>query len=210
MRTISPRSDRRTRTRGRVKHRPSSQRRSKFREYTVPSGTKLSRGTRYIRSGSDSSRLNDPVDATLVDAVLGRRHRTAAGGQHAQGRGDHRGIIRQRARAARVSAWHFNRSRWPDATPSYPLSTGMHHTAAATKGDDAKKIGIPAVGGAILGAILGGKKGALIGNGPSAGGAGAVVVLNDLRPGGALRPWAPSSPSRYERAIEHSSFPFDK
>ncbi len=52
----------------------------------------------------------------------------------------------------------------------------LQHTAPSTKGDDAKKIGIPAAGGAILGAILGGKKGAGIGA-VIGGGAGTAVVL---------------------------------
>ena len=49
--------------------------------------------------------------------------------------------------------------------------------AAATKGKDAAKIGIPAAGGAILGGIFGGKKGAAIG-GAVGGGGGTAVVLS--------------------------------
>ena len=39
------------------------------------------------------------------------------------------------------------------------------------------EIGIPAAGGAVVGGLIGGKKGALIG-GTAAGGAGTAVVLN--------------------------------
>ena len=49
-------------------------------------------------------------------------------------------------------------------------------TAAATKKKDALKVGAPAAGGAIIGAIAGGKKGALIGGAIGAGAGGAVVV----------------------------------
>ena len=56
------------------------------------------------------------------------------------------------------------------------LSASLHQTAASTTKDDAKKIGIPAAGGAIIGAIVAGKKGAGIGA-TVGGGAGAAVVL---------------------------------
>jgi hypothetical protein len=46
-------------------------------------------------------------------------------------------------------------------------------------GESAKKIGGAAVGGAILGAIMGGKKGAIIGGATGAAGGTAVVVAGD-------------------------------
>ena len=48
--------------------------------------------------------------------------------------------------------------------------------APATKKNDAIKIAAPAAGGALIGALAGGKKGALIGTGVG-GGAGTAVVL---------------------------------
>ena len=49
-------------------------------------------------------------------------------------------------------------------------------TAQSTKKKDALKVGAPAAGGAIIGAIAGGKKGALVGTAVGAGAGGAVVV----------------------------------
>jgi hypothetical protein len=64
---------------------------------------------------------------------------------------------------------------------TYALSGTFHHTAASTKGDDAKKIGIPAAAGAGIGAIVGGKQGAGIGA-LIGGGAGTAVVLSTSGP----------------------------
>jgi hypothetical protein len=60
----------------------------------------------------------------------------------------------------------------------YRVDTGrVARTGRATKKKDAMKIGIPAAGGAAIGALIGGKKGAMIGAG-AAGGAGTAVVLS--------------------------------
>jgi hypothetical protein len=52
----------------------------------------------------------------------------------------------------------------------------VSHQAAATKGEDATKVGIGAGAGAVVGGILGGKKGAATGAAVG-GGAGTGVVL---------------------------------
>jgi hypothetical protein len=52
----------------------------------------------------------------------------------------------------------------------------LSHLAQATKGEDAKKVGIGAGAGALIGGILGGKEGAAKGA-AIGGGAGAGVVL---------------------------------
>jgi hypothetical protein len=64
---------------------------------------------------------------------------------------------------------------------TYVLSARFLHTAASTKMSDAKKIGIPAGAGAVIGAIFGGKKGAGIGA-IIGGGAGTAVVLTTSGP----------------------------
>ena len=59
-----------------------------------------------------------------------------------------------------------------------PISTSAYVTKArTTKKKDAKKIGIGAGAGAVIGAIAGGGKGAAIGAGVG-GGAGTAVVLS--------------------------------
>ena len=61
-------------------------------------------------------------------------------------------------------------------TPYKIATSRISRTAAATKGEDAKKIGIGAGVGTAIGAIAGGKKGAAIGAGIG-GGAGTGAVL---------------------------------
>ena len=62
-------------------------------------------------------------------------------------------------------------------TPYKIQTTRIVREAAATKGEDAKKIGIGAGVGTAIGAIAGGKKGAAIGAGVGAGaGTGAVLA----------------------------------
>jgi hypothetical protein len=58
----------------------------------------------------------------------------------------------------------------------YPIDAVFARTAPSTTASDAKKIGIPAIAGAAIGGIIGGKKGAAIGA-AAGGGAGAAVVL---------------------------------
>jgi hypothetical protein len=78
--------------------------------------------------------------------------------------------------AGRASiAFRFDRLRSGDDT--YDIHTArIAREAAATKGEDATKIGIGAGAGAVVGAIAGGKKGAAIGSIVGAG-AGTGVVM---------------------------------
>ncbi len=150
---------------------------AKFREYTVPEGTVLS-AKLNTTVGSDSSRVGDPVEATLTQAIDVDGVEVFPVGSVVTGavtRAESSGKVKGRASLA----VDFHSIAVGDS--SYTVSSSLEHTAAATKGSDVKKIGIPAAGGAILGAILGGKKGALIGA-TIGGGAGAVVVLTTSGP----------------------------
>ena len=152
---------------------------AKFREYTLPAGTRLS-ARLETALGSDSSRINDPVQAVLIEPMLIDGVEVIPADSTINGvvtTAEQSGNVRGRASLA----VQFNAITLAGRGDTYALSSSVHHTAEATKGDDAKKIGIPAVGGAILGAILGGKKGALIGTAVG-GGAGAVVVLTTSGP----------------------------
>ena len=79
------------------------------------------------------------------------------------------------------------------ANTDYKISTArIIRVAEATKGEDAKKIGIGAGVGTAIGAIAGGKKGAAIGAGIGGGaGAGAVLATRgeevDIPAGATLR-----------------------
>lgn len=152
---------------------------AKFREYTIPAGTRLAVELNTAL-GSDSSRLNEPVAATLLEAELIDGVDVLPVGSTITGvvtTADSSGNVRGRASLG----VQFNTISVSGRDGTYAMSASLRHTAAATKGDDTKKIGIPAVGGALLGALLGGKKGAVIGT-AIGGGAGAVVVLTTSGP----------------------------
>jgi hypothetical protein len=145
---------------------------ARFREFTLPEGTVLS--VRLDSSlGSDTSHVEDAVEATLAKAVVVDGVELLPVGSHIAGlvteanpAGKVRGVASLAVRFRSVA----------DAGRTYSLSAGVRRTASSTRGDDAKKIGIPAAGGAVIGAIVGGKKGAAIGT-AIGGGAGTAVVL---------------------------------
>jgi hypothetical protein len=145
---------------------------AKFREYTVPDGTRLTLELQSALS-SETSRVEDPVEARLETPIRvegievlpagARVHGVVTGVQEA-------GKVKGRA----TLAMRFNRVTVGDE--SYVISAPFAVTAPSTKREDAEKIGLPAAGGAIIGAIIGGKKGAAIG-GAIGGGAGTAHVL---------------------------------
>jgi hypothetical protein len=148
---------------------------AKFREFMVPEGTVLS--ARLESSiGSDTSHAEDAVEVTLTEAVR-------ADGVEVWPEGSLvKGVVvvatpsgKVRGRADLLVKF---RSLLVHATgETYPVTATLHHVAPSNTGDDAKKIGIPAAGGAVLGAIVGGKQGAGIGA-VIGGGAGTAVVLS--------------------------------
>ena len=145
-----------------------------FREFTLPEGTTLA-----VRLdspvGSDSSRVEDSVEATLTDAVVVEGAEVLPAGSVVRGTVaavEPAGKVKGRASLA----LQFSSISVAGRDERYPIAARMAMLAPATKGEDAAKIGIPAAGGAIIGAIIGGKKGAAIGT-AIGGGAGATVVL---------------------------------
>ncbi len=144
-----------------------------LREVTIPAGTTL-RLTLQSAVASDTSHVEDTVRAELRQAV-------SVGGTPVLPTGTEVvGTVTDVKRPGRVKgrafvAYRFNSLRAEGER--YDIKTSpLSHQAAATKGDDAKKIGIGAGAGAAIGAIFGGgsgaAKGAAIG-----GGAGTGVVL---------------------------------
>jgi hypothetical protein len=147
---------------------------AKFREFTVPEGTVLS-ARLGDPIGSDTSHVGDPVEATLTEAVLVDGVEILPAGSVVTG------VVTMADPAGKVSgrsglAVRFQSVSIAGLDEKYDLSANLHRTAAATKSTDAQKIGIPAAGGAIIGAIVGGKKGAGVGA-IIGGGAGTAVVL---------------------------------
>ena len=144
-----------------------------YREVTIPAGTTLRLELQSAVS-SDGSQVEDTVRASLRQAVTLDGQTVLPKGTEVVGTVTdvaRSGRVKGRARVAyRFSSLRHDGERLSIATA--PIS----HQARATKGEDAKKIGIGAGVGAAVGAILGGgggaAKGAAIG-----GGAGTGVVL---------------------------------
>jgi hypothetical protein len=142
---------------------------------TLPAGTVLR--VRVSRAfGSDISRVEDPVHATLVQPIVLDGRTVVPGGSALSG------YVSEAVRPGRVKGRSRVAVRFTALTPAGDEETYRIRTRAwtavgrATKKKDALTIGIPAAGGAVVGGLLGGKKGAGIGA-AAGGGAGTAVVL---------------------------------
>ena len=148
---------------------------AKFREFTLAEGTKLAVRLESAL-GSDSSRVEDPIEATLIDAVAVDGTEVLAAGSVVRGEVaavQSAGKVKGRASLA----LRFGSVSVARGEERYPIAARLDLVAPATKGEDAAKIGVPAAGGAIIGGLIGGKKGAAIGT-AIGGGAGTAVVLS--------------------------------
>jgi hypothetical protein len=144
------------------------------RYVTIPAGTTLR--LRVDRAfGSDISRIEDPVSATLLRAITVNGRTALPRGSVASG------YVADAARPGKVKgrgrvAVRFTRIA-PGEGNRYTMRTSSWAAVApATKKKDALTIGLPAAGGAVIGALVKGKKGAGIGA-LAGGGAGTAVVL---------------------------------
>jgi hypothetical protein len=144
-----------------------------YRDVTIPAGTIL-RLDLASSIASDTSKVEDAVSARVREAVVVDGQTVVPAGASLAG------VVTDVADSGRVKgrariSYRFNSMTVGDE--QYDIATApTSHVAEATKGEDAKKIGIGAGAGAAIGAILGGgdgaAKGAVIG-----GGAGTGVVL---------------------------------
>ncbi len=144
-----------------------------FREVTIPAGTTL-----HVKLAdtvaSNTSKVEDAVRGELTQAI-------DVDGQTAVPAGARvRGTVLQAVQSGRVKgraslAIGFDRLTVDDQNLDIRTAR-IAHVAAATKGKDAKKVGIGAAAGAVVGAIAGGKKGAAVGTAVGAGGGAGVVA----------------------------------
>ena len=147
-----------------------------WRDVTIPAGTTLP-VVLDTSVSSATSRVEQPVAAHLSRAVMVNGVAALPEGSRVSG------VVTDATRSAKVKGRAHIGIRFDSLTPRgddqrYTMhTTSVGRTAPATKKDDAIKIGAPAAGGAIIGAIAGGKKGALIGTAVG-GGAGTGVVLS--------------------------------
>jgi hypothetical protein len=145
-----------------------------FRNVTLPAGSVL-----VVRLdspvGSASSRLGDPVAATLTEAVTVDGADVLPRGSLVSGDVASvrtAGRVKGRASVAVV----FREVTIPGRDDRQAIEARVSRTASSTKGTDTATIAFPALGGAIIGGLVGGTKGALIGT-AIGGGAGTAVVL---------------------------------
>jgi len=115
---------------------------AKFREYTVPEGTALSlRLATAINSGT--GRVEDPVEATLAQAV-------SVGGAEVLPAGSTlKGTVSAVEASGKIKGLasitlHFTSVAAAGRDDRYDIDAAYSETAEATKGSDAKKIGIGA------------------------------------------------------------------
>lgn len=139
----------------------------------VPSGTDLVL-TLETPVSSDTAKPDQPVRARVAKPII-------VGGMEVIPEGATvTGAVVAAERSGRVKGRASIALRFNEVvvlnTPYKIATSRISRTAAATKGEDAKKIGIGAGVGTAIGAIAGGKKGAAIGAGIG-GGAGTGAVL---------------------------------
>lgn len=145
-----------------------------YREFTIPAGTVLPlRLTSAL--ASDANQIEDAVNASFREDLRLDGSLVVPAGAEVAGRVvdvERSGRVKGRARLA------MRFTMLTQDGDQYDMRTeAVERLAAATKGEDATKIGIGAGAGAALGAILGGgsgaAKGAAIG---AAAGTGAVLA----------------------------------
>jgi hypothetical protein len=156
-------------SRGVVRHRAT-------RQVTIPAGTVLR--LRVDRGfGSDISRVEETVSATLARPVDVGGRTVLRGGSAVSG------YVAQAVRPGKVKgrgriAVRFTRVTPAGANEAYKMQTrSWVAIAPATKKRDALTVGVPAAGGAVIGGLVGGKKGAGVGA-LAGGGGGTAVVLS--------------------------------
>ena len=144
-----------------------------FKEVTIPASTALS-VTLDTAVASDTSRVEDSVRGKLAKPIVIDGLTAIPAGAALNG------SVTEAVRSGKVKgrasvAFRFNSITAGDE--KHDISTArIARRAASTKGDDAKKVGIGAGAGAVIGALAGGGKGAAIGGAIGAGAGTGVVV----------------------------------
>ena len=143
-----------------------------YREVTLPAGTTLPLELKTAVA-SDTSNVEDSVRASLRRAITIDGQQVLPAGTEVVGavtNAERSGRVKGRARVAfRFTSMEYEGDRYDIRTEA------VSRMAAATKGEDAKKIAIGAGAGAAVGALLGGGSGAA--KGAAVGGAGGTGVV---------------------------------
>jgi hypothetical protein len=127
---------------------------------------------------SERARLEDRVEARVLRDVAVAGRTAVPAGARALGvvtEVDRGGRMKERARLG----VRFHTLVLADGTQLAMRTDTIIREGESPAGDSARKIGGAAVGGALLGAIIGGKKGAVVGGAAGAAGGSAVVMSGD-------------------------------
>lgn len=148
-----------------------------FDELVIPSSSVI--GLRIETPvSSERARLEDRIEARVLRDVPVDGRTALSAGARAVGavtlveRG---GKVKERARLG----VRFHTLVLADGTELPMRTETILREGDSPSGESVRKIGGAAVGGAILGAILGGKKGAIVGGATGAAGGSAVVMAGD-------------------------------
>jgi hypothetical protein len=152
---------------------PTAPPKPRFKEVTIPSGTTITVRLETAVA-SDTSKVEDRVRGTLAKPVVVDGVTAIPDGSSVAG------TVTEAVRSGKVKGRASLALRFTSLTARnevHDITTArISRQAASTKGDDAKKVGIGAGAGALIGAIAGGGKGAAIGGAVGAG-AGTGVVM---------------------------------
>lgn len=157
---------------------------AKFREITVPEGTKLAIELETPLN-TKTATVEQPVNGRLTEAVTIDGMEVLPVGSKVHGNVS---AVTPAGKVKGVASITVRFNRLNARDESYQILSDFSLTAPSSKKKDAAKIGIGAAAGAVIGAIAGGGKGAAIGAIIGAGaGVGSVYVQGDkdliLEPG---------------------------
>jgi len=148
-----------------------------FDELVIPSASVIGLQIETPVS-SDRARIEDRVEARVLRDVAVDGRTAIPAGARAIGAVtlvDRGGKVKERARLG----VRFHTLVLADGTELPMRTDAILREGDSPTGESARKIGGAAVGGAILGAIIGGKKGAIVGGATGAAGGSAVVMAGD-------------------------------
>jgi hypothetical protein len=148
-----------------------------FDELVIPSASVIGLQIETPVS-SDRARIEDRVEARVLRDVAVDGRTAIPAGARAIGAVtlvDRGGKVKERARLG----VRFHTLVLADGTELPMRTDTILREGDSPTGESARKIGGAAVGGAILGAIIGGKKGAIVGGATGAAGGSAVVMAGD-------------------------------
>lgn len=159
---------------------PPAPPRPEFVDVVVPESSVV--GLRVVTSvSSETARVEDRVEARVTRDVIADGQLAIPAGARVLGdvvTAERGGKMKEKARLS----VRFHTLVLADGRQVPFRSDAINREGASPGAESARKIGGAAIGGAVLGAIIGGAKGAAIGGATGAAGGSAVVMAGDRNP----------------------------